>query len=202
MNAIAQWLAPAATMIAALMTAANLGARVTGWGFIVFTIGSICWVIVGLGTGVSSLVATNIFLTLVNAIGIWRWLGRQARYEAIGASAVTASEAPAVVSVFPATAIVGRKVVGADGEQAGEAVEALVDCRTGTIVHVIVRFGGVAGIGERLAAMPLADLRFESDAITTHLTAAAVSGLPPVDEQQWPRLLDASGLRAPTGVPA
>ena len=45
---LAGWIAPAATMIAAMMTAANLGARVTGWGFGVFTLGSIAWSIVGL----------------------------------------------------------------------------------------------------------------------------------------------------------
>lgn len=38
-EAVAAWVAPVATMIAAVMTAANLGARVTGWGFVVFVIG-------------------------------------------------------------------------------------------------------------------------------------------------------------------
>jgi hypothetical protein len=33
LTAMAGWVAPAATMIAAMMTAANLGARVIGWGF-------------------------------------------------------------------------------------------------------------------------------------------------------------------------
>jgi hypothetical protein len=40
MNDIAAWIAPAATVIAAVMTAANLGARITDWGFVVFTVGS------------------------------------------------------------------------------------------------------------------------------------------------------------------
>ena len=31
------WVAPIATIIAALMTASNLGSRITGAGFIVFT---------------------------------------------------------------------------------------------------------------------------------------------------------------------
>ena len=33
METIASWVAPIATTIAALMTASNLGSRVTGWGF-------------------------------------------------------------------------------------------------------------------------------------------------------------------------
>ena len=77
----AGWLAPAATMIAAMMTAANLGARVTGWGFVVFTVGSIGWCAIALSTGQQNLLWTNGFLTLVNGVGIWRWLGRKARSE-------------------------------------------------------------------------------------------------------------------------
>src|SRR3989344_9387847 len=74
-------IAPAATMIAAMMTAANLGARVTGSGFVVFTLGSLAWSVVGVTSGQTNLLATNLFLTLVNLVGIWRLLGRQRGYE-------------------------------------------------------------------------------------------------------------------------
>lgn len=67
---LAGWIAPVATMIAAMMTAANLGARITGWGFVVFTLGAISWTAVGVSTGQGNLVATNVFLTLVNAVGV------------------------------------------------------------------------------------------------------------------------------------
>ena len=40
MDNLAIWVAPIATTLAALMTASNLGSRITGYGFIVFTIGS------------------------------------------------------------------------------------------------------------------------------------------------------------------
>jgi len=40
MESIATWVAPIATTIAALMTASNLGSRITGYGFIVFTTAS------------------------------------------------------------------------------------------------------------------------------------------------------------------
>src|SRR4051812_35651207 len=77
---LAGWIAPAATMIAAMMTAANLGARVTGWGFVVFTVGAIAWIVTALATGQQNLLVANAFLLVVDVIGIWRWLGRQARY--------------------------------------------------------------------------------------------------------------------------
>jgi hypothetical protein len=35
------------TIIAALMTASNLGSRITGYGFVVFTVGSLAWLALG-----------------------------------------------------------------------------------------------------------------------------------------------------------
>src|SRR3546814_1528489 len=43
MEQAAQWIAPVTTSIAAVMVALNGGARLTGYGFIVFAIGSIAW---------------------------------------------------------------------------------------------------------------------------------------------------------------
>jgi hypothetical protein len=62
MESIATWLAPIATTIAALMTASNLGTRITGWGFVVFTIGSLAWLALGIATGQSNLLWQNIIL--------------------------------------------------------------------------------------------------------------------------------------------
>src|SRR4051812_34927976 len=81
MEDFSSWIAPIATAIAACMTASNLGSRVTGWGFVVFTVGSVAWTSYGAATGQSNLVWQNLFLTAVNLVGIWRWLGRQARLD-------------------------------------------------------------------------------------------------------------------------
>src|SRR3546814_4163331 len=43
MEQAVQWIAPVTTSIAAVMVALNGGARLTGYGFIVFAIGSIAW---------------------------------------------------------------------------------------------------------------------------------------------------------------
>lgn len=74
-------LAAATTMIAALMVALNLGPRVTGYGFCVFTLGSICWIAVAWMTAQPSLLWTNIVLLAINLLGVWRWLGLRARYD-------------------------------------------------------------------------------------------------------------------------
>jgi hypothetical protein len=43
MDQTVSWIATAATILAACFTASNLGSRITGIGFIIFTIGSIAW---------------------------------------------------------------------------------------------------------------------------------------------------------------
>lgn len=91
LDEFAGWVAPIATMTAAMMTAANLGARITGWGFVVFTVGSVCWTFVGISSDQPNLIASNGFLIMVNLVGIWRWLGRQSVYEDGGKSAKAAS---------------------------------------------------------------------------------------------------------------
>lgn len=92
MEQIANWVAPIATTLAAIMVAANLGARLTGFGFVAFSIGSVAWIAIGLVTGQNNLVWQNAVLLAVNALGIWRWLGLRARYDK-GAAAATRATA-------------------------------------------------------------------------------------------------------------
>ena len=173
-------------MIAAMMTAANLGARVTGWGFVVFTVGSVCWSIIGLSTGQTNLVATNGFLTLVNVIGIWRWLGQQRAYEDGGKSAKQASRRSASPTLFTASGIAGMKVHDPDGRVVGSTVEALLECRTGAASYVVISTGGVGGIAEELRAVACDALHFESDHIVLRIPHAAFQSLPVLAPGDWP----------------
>lgn len=81
MESVANIVAPVATTIAAILVAANLGTRITGYGFIMFSIGSIAWTAVGFFNDQPNLVWQNLILLGVNIVGIWRWLGLRARYE-------------------------------------------------------------------------------------------------------------------------
>lgn len=182
----AGWIAPIATMIAAIMTAANLGARITGWGFVVFAIGSIAWTAVGLSSGQTNLVATNAFLTLVNLVGIWRWLGRQRTYDDGGKSAERASRRAAAPSLFTATGVAGMPVTDLTGEPIGRAIEALIECGSGEISYVVVARGGMGGIDESLRAVPRADIRFSSDRLTLFIDAATFERLAVLHDGDWP----------------
>src|SRR4051794_15407831 len=95
------WIATIATIVAASMTAANLGARITGYGFAVFLVGSLAWLATGLMTDQPALTWTNAVLTMLNIFGVWRWLGRQARVEEGARAASEASEVTPGEALFP-----------------------------------------------------------------------------------------------------
>ncbi len=190
MEELAGWVAPAATMIAAMMTAANLGARVTGWGFVVFTIGSVAWSLVGFTSGQMNLLASNGFLTLVNVVGIWRWLGRQSAYEDGARAAEAASRRAATPTLFTATGFGGMKVVDQSGADLGRAVEALLECASGRVSYVVVATGGLAGIDEQLRAVPHERIEFGCHALRVLMTGAEFGRMPTLEPGQWPPSAD------------
>lgn len=189
MEEMAGWIAPAATMIAAMMTAANLGARVTGWGFVVFSVGSVAWTTVGLTSGQTNLVLSNAFLTVVNLVGIWRWLGRQATYDKGSSAAADASARHPVPSLYPAGGVIGAKLTGPGGEAVGTVVDAMLGCGDNAIAYVVVSTGGVGGVGETLHALTPAELVFGKDGVRTELGVDAIRRKPAVQANRWPEAL-------------
>ena len=144
-----QWLATAATILAALVTASNLGARITGYGFGIFLVGSLAWVATAILTDQTALLWTNAVLTGLNIFGMWRWLGRQAQVEEGGATAASASRAAPGETLFPVS-LLTRGEVQAEGEKAGQCVDAMAGTSSGSIRYLVFTDGGVAGVGETL----------------------------------------------------
>jgi len=190
MEEIAGWVAPVATMIAAMMTAASLGARITGWGFAIFTIGSLAWAVVGIGSGQRNLLLTNIFLTMVNVAGVWRWLGRQVRYEGGGEAATARSAAAHVPTLFAVGAIAGAKLIGRGGEPIGVVVDGMMRCDDAGLAYIVVSEGGLGGVGERLHALNPAELEFSADGISCALSAEELGARMVLEADAWPASLD------------
>ena len=186
MISLVGWIATIATMIAAMMTASNLGARVTGWGFVVFSISSICWTTLGYATGQTALVATNGFLMVTNLVGIWRWLGQQTKYEDGGRSAETASQRSETPNLFTATGLIGMAVDEKGGMNLGRVVEALIECSTGRINYVVVSDERYGGLEETLRAVPLDQLRIGYTRMTLLLDGPSYLSLPALKNRDWP----------------
>jgi hypothetical protein len=82
-----KWVAMALTILGAGMTAADLGRRVTGWGFASLAAASACWLGAAQLEQESQIGITNLVLLLLNLIGVWRWLIRRAPAQARAAPA-------------------------------------------------------------------------------------------------------------------
>lgn len=179
------WFATIATIVAASMTAANLGSRITGYGFAVFLVGSLAWLATGLMTGQPALVWTNAVLTALNIFGIWRWLGRQASVEEGGKAAAEASAKTPGEALFPIS-LLSRAVVRTDSEAAGNCIDALAGCRSGRIDYLVVSEGGVAGVGETLRRVPWQVARVEGDDVVMELSAEQFARLEVLQRDRWP----------------
>jgi hypothetical protein len=178
------WVATIATIIAASLTAANLGSRVTGYGFVVFTFGALCWIATGALTHQPALLWTNLVLVILDLFGIWRWLGRQTRVEEGGRAASEASEETPGEALFPISLLGRAPVSGAT--PLGHCVDAMAGCTSGKLHYVVVSEGGVAGVGETLRRLPWRDARIEGETLETPLTTAQFAALDELQRDQWP----------------
>ncbi|QAY79417.1 PRC-barrel domain-containing protein [Sphingosinicella sp. BN140058] len=186
MEDIAAWAAPIATMLAACVTAANLGARVTGWGFVIFTIGSVSWSAYAMATDQPNLLWQNVFLTVVNLVGVWRWLGRQARFDDGAQAAAEKSERKDGPTLFPVSMLTAASVEGRGGEAIGTSVDAMARCEDGRISYLVVSAGGVGGVGERLHALPWSKVSARPSGVTADIDAGELERLAPIEPTNWP----------------
>ena len=74
MKDILGYIAMAAGTLAAIMVSVNAGRRMTGYGFVIFTLSSITWIVYALQDGETPLILQNAVLTAINLGGIYRWL--------------------------------------------------------------------------------------------------------------------------------
>ena len=186
MEQIAAYAAPIATTIAALITASNLGSRITGIGFIVFTVGSIAWALLGAATGQPNLLWQNVILTALNLFGVWRWLGRQARMEEGAATAAKESEKAPTENLFAVSTLSRAPVVSQQGEGIGHWVDAMAGCSSGKLNYLVVSEGGVVGLGETLRRLPWNGCSADEERVTVTMTPAEFCKLEQVEPDRWP----------------
>jgi hypothetical protein len=182
---IISWVATIATIIAAFMTASNLGSRVTGFGFAVFTVGALCWIATGVLTHQPALLWTNVVLVVLDVFGVWRWLGRQAKVEEGARAAAEASEETPGEALFPVS-LLTRAPVRCGSTEVGRCIDAMAGCRSGRMDYVVVSEGGMAGVGETLRKVQWAQAHVEEEAVIVRIGADAFNQLEELPRDQWP----------------
>lgn len=182
MEDIIGWVATIATVAAALVTASNLGSRITGYGFAVFTVGSVAWLALALMTNQPALMWTNILLTGLNLFGVWRWLGRQSRIEEGASLAAEKSDHTPGEALFAISALLRAPVQSSSGDEVGNCVDGMAGCSSGRLHYVVVSKGGVGGVGETLNRLPWGAARIEAD----KLILDRVGELKEITGKEWP----------------
>jgi hypothetical protein len=186
MDQTVSWIATAATIFAACLTASNLGSRITGYGFIVFTVGSIAWFATGMLTDQPALIWTNIVMTFLNLFGVWRWLGRQAKVEEGAQKATEESQAAPGETLFAASALSRAKLVGANDADLGTCVDAMLGCGSGRLTYLVVAQGGVAGVGETFRRVDWNDAQIHDGTVRVRLDQDGFARLPELAKDHWP----------------
>ena len=74
---ILEWYATISGIVAALMIAADVNRKVTGWGFVLFCTMNFAWIGFGMIDETGGLTTQNVVLLAINLLGIYRYLWRK-----------------------------------------------------------------------------------------------------------------------------
>ncbi len=69
-----EWIAAIGTMLAAALVAIDLGRKVTGFGFVLFCLVSITWIVSGVVNQTMPIAVMNGILLVINLWGVWQYL--------------------------------------------------------------------------------------------------------------------------------
>jgi hypothetical protein len=85
-------------------------------------------------------------------------------------------------------------VRGPDGEVVATAVDAMAACDGGGISYVVVREGGIGGVGERLHALGWGEVVMQEDGMTTRLDREMLANRAELPAGAWPATAAAAGV--------
>ena len=90
--------------------------------------------------------------------------------------------------VLSAGSIIGSKVVNTEGEQLGSIKDLVVDLDDAQIAYAVLAFGGFMGLGDKLFAIPLEALLFDSreKQVTLDVDREVLKNAPGFDKEKWP----------------
>lgn len=96
--------------------------------------------------------------------------------------------------VMAASTLEGDKVRNARNEDLGSVDEIMVDIPSGRIAYVVLSFGGVLGIGNKLFAVPWSAFTVDEDEknFILNVDKNTLENAPGFDKDNWPDMADPS----------
>lgn len=87
-----------------------------------------------------------------------------------------------------ASELIGKEVASPDGKALGEIEDMIVDLRRGAVQHVILSFGGVADVGDKLFVFPVNAFRRDEhrERIIVNVQPGQLKQSPGFTRESWP----------------
>ncbi|MCC6804945.1 MAG: PRC-barrel domain-containing protein [Anaerolineae bacterium] len=84
--------------------------------------------------------------------------------------------------------LTGDRVLNLQDEDIGKVEEIMIDIRTGYVAYVVLSFGGILGIGDKLFAVPWSALEVDTERKVFILDAnkELLERAPGFDKNNWP----------------
>jgi sporulation protein YlmC with PRC-barrel domain len=84
--------------------------------------------------------------------------------------------------------LIGKKVASPDGKALGEIEDMIVDVRRGAVQHVVLSFGGVADVGDKLFVFPVNAFKRDEnrDRIVVNVQPEQLKRSRGFDRSNWP----------------
>lgn len=94
--------------------------------------------------------------------------------------------------VLPANTLIGDHVRNVEGEDLGTIEELMIDLHSGRIVYVVLSFGGILGIGDKLFAIPWNAMSLDPDdnEMVLDVKRETLEQAPGFDKEHWPTMAD------------
>jgi sporulation protein YlmC with PRC-barrel domain len=96
--------------------------------------------------------------------------------------------------LLSASTLRGDAVRNAQGEDLGKVEDLMIDVNTGNIGYVVLSFGGIFGIGDKLFAVPWSALSVNEDEhrFILNVPRERLEKAPGFDKNAWPDFADPS----------
>src|SRR5258708_1757046 len=87
-----------------------------------------------------------------------------------------------------ASTLKGDKVLNYKNEDIGKVEEIMIDIHTGRVAYVVISFGGLLGVGNKLFAVPWSALQVDTDRKCFLMDAnkELLKNAPGFDKNNWP----------------
>ena len=93
-----------------------------------------------------------------------------------------------------ADTLVGNDVYNGKDEDLGDVKEIMLDMHTGRVSYAVLSFGGFAGMGDKLFAVPWDALTLDTEnkRFTLNVEKDRLKAAPGFDKDEWPDMADPS----------